>query len=179
MEDLDGLASVAETSVPLREALSTAASWQALRATLTFGGFCRREFCTPYFYSTYSASPMSGVPAGEGDIWIVTNNTVPVRAAPNQDAELFGTFEYDVIRVSGLSSPSGISPAWREVFIPDGRRAWVEASQIRSLGDYHAVSSTRAGGGACPPFRVVVSRRDRTTDGTRDCRDQQLASLSL
>ena len=146
-EDLDGLASVAETPAALREALSTSAGWLALRDTLAFGGFFtdsrgavagRREFCTPYFYSTFAASLMPGVPAGDGDLWIVVDAAVPVRAAPRQDAELFGTFDYDVIRVPALSGPSAASPAWREVFIPDGRRAWVEASRIRSLDDYHA-----------------------------------------
>ncbi|MEO6235858.1 MAG: hypothetical protein ABIQ52_02600 [Vicinamibacterales bacterium] len=146
-EDLVRLASVAETPAALRQALSTPAGWQELRDTLRFGGSYtesrgavagRREFCTPYFYSTYAASLMPGVPTGDGDLWVVTNASVPVRAAPSPEAELLGTFEYDVIRVTGLRSPSEASPAWREVFIPDGRRAWVEASQMRSLADYHA-----------------------------------------
>jgi hypothetical protein len=144
-EDAVGLAALSERPDVLATAVSGPDGWKALRETLAFGALStssrgavagRREYCSPSFYAVAWKEAVDAV-SQRGEPWIVLGRDVPARAAAMSDAESFGTLEYDIIPVTGNVAPPNGEPRWREVVVPDGRRAWVEAAQLRSLADYH------------------------------------------
>jgi hypothetical protein len=118
--------------------------WKELETLLQLGGsFTSRriegrvEFCAPYVYSAYPTGPAFDQ-AFPMLPWGILERDVPAYAKPDASSIVLMRLSYDLVEITGNQAPAETPIRWREIRLPSGQDAWVDAEKIRSPHDYNA-----------------------------------------
>ena len=114
--------------------------WTELGTVLALGGrfYGDSTFAAPY---TFTDSP-NGVDPFEALIAI--GDSVPVHAAPGDDADVLATLSFDVLR-HAWDSRDPVPDGWTAVRLQDDTIAYVRSRSVRSPIDHRAIFSRRDG----------------------------------
>ncbi len=114
--------------------------WADLGTVLALGGrfYDDSTFAAPY---TFTDSPDEVDPF---EALIALGDSVPVHAAPGDDADVLATLSFDVVR-HAWDSRDPVPEGWTAVRLQDGTLAYVRSRSVRSPIDHRAIFSRRDG----------------------------------
>ncbi|MCW5770865.1 MAG: hypothetical protein KIT16_04455 [Rhodospirillaceae bacterium] len=120
--------------------------WDELDWVLAHGGrFLDGEFWAPYVFQAEIG------PIDPGEAGIVVAPDVAARSAPRADAPVVARLSHHAVRIVNwgdgekAARPFYRRRDWLGIELPDKRRAWVEARQVRIMGDFRAGFALRGG----------------------------------
>lgn len=119
---------------------ASAETWTELGTVLALGGrfYDDSTFAAPY---TYTDSPDQVDPF---EALIALGDSVPVYAAPGDDAEVVAHLSFGVVR-NEWERRDPLPEGWAAVRLGDGTLAYVRSRSVRSPIDYRAIFSRRGG----------------------------------
>ncbi|HKY61549.1 MAG TPA: hypothetical protein VJP59_11115 [Gemmatimonadota bacterium] len=118
----------------------TAGIWSELGTVLALGGrfYDDSTFAAPY---TFTDSPDEADPF---EALIALSDSVPVRAVPEDDADVIDHLSFEVVRHEWDSRDS-LPEGWTAVRLDDGTLGYLRSRSVRSPIDYRAIFSRRDG----------------------------------
>lgn len=111
--------------------------WQELGELLTLGCSANKQggLTIPWYFdqSITGVDPFMGM--------IVTGEAVPLRSAPDEEADSVATLSWDVVEIDALKPDD----AFQKVETRDGKQGFIATDKLRSLIDYRLLASSRNG----------------------------------